>query len=36
MESPLLNKSLEFATQSVLFYEEYVKSKKIQPLLSNF
>ena len=28
MESPLLNKSLEFATQIVLFYEEYSKSKK--------
>ena len=28
MESPLLNKSLEFATQIVLFYEEYVKSKR--------
>ena len=27
MESPLLNKSLEFATQIVLFYEEYTKSK---------
>jgi len=28
MESPLLNKSLEFATQIVLFYEEYSKSKR--------
>ena len=28
MKSPLLNKSLEFATQIVLFYEEYTKSKK--------
>ena len=28
MESPLINKSLEFATQIVLFYEEYVKSKR--------
>ena len=28
MESPLLNKSLEFATQIVLFYEEYAKSKR--------
>lgn len=28
MESPLLNKSLEFATKIVLFYEEYSKSKK--------
>ncbi|MBR0081814.1 MAG: four helix bundle protein [Clostridia bacterium] len=28
MESPLLDKSLEFATQIVLFYEEYSKSKK--------
>lgn len=28
MDSPLLNKSLEFATKIVLFYEEYVKSKK--------
>ena len=28
MESPLLNKSLEFATKVVLFYEEYAKSKR--------
>ena len=28
MESPLLNKSLEFATKIVLFYEEYSKSKR--------
>jgi len=28
MESPLLNKSLEFATRIVLFYEEYSKSKR--------
>lgn len=28
MSSPLLDKSLEFATQIVLFYEEYAKSKK--------
>ena len=28
MESPLLNKSLEFATQIVLFYEVYAKSKR--------
>ena len=28
MESPLLNKSLAFATQIVLFYEEYAKSKR--------
>jgi len=28
MESPLLDKSLEFALQVVLFYEEYSKSKK--------
>lgn len=28
MESPLLNKSLEFATKIVLFYEEYTNSKK--------
>ena len=28
MGSPLLNKSLEFATQIVLFYEEYTKSKR--------
>lgn len=28
MESPLLNKSLEFATQIVLLYEEYSKIKK--------
>ena len=28
MSSPLLNKSLDFATQIVLFYEEFSKSKK--------
>ena len=28
MSSPLLEKSLDFATQVVLFYEEYSKSKK--------
>ncbi len=28
MESPLLNKSLDFATKIVLFYEEYSKNKK--------
>ena len=28
MESPLLDKSLEFASQVVLFYEDYSKSKK--------
>ncbi len=28
MNSPLLEKSLDFATQIVLFYEEYSKSKK--------
>ncbi len=28
MESPLLQKSLEFATLIILFYEEYAKSKK--------
>lgn len=28
MDSPLLDKSLEFATQIVLFYEEYAKSKR--------
>ena len=28
MESPLLNKSLELATQIVLFYEEYTKAKR--------
>lgn len=28
MESPLINKSLDFATQIVLFYEDYSKSKK--------
>jgi len=28
MESPLLNKSLEFATQIVLFYEEFANSKR--------
>ena len=28
MESPLLDKSLDFATETVLFFEEYSKSKK--------
>ena len=28
MDSPLLNKSLDFATQIVLFYEAFSKSKK--------
>ena len=28
MDSPLSNKSLEFATQIVLFYEQYAKSKR--------
>ena len=28
MESPLLEKSLEFASQVVLFYEEFSKSRK--------
>ncbi len=28
MNSPLLDKSLEFATQIVLFYEEYSKTKR--------
>lgn len=28
VESPLINKSLDFATQIVIFYEEYSKSKK--------
>ena len=28
MESPLLNKSLEFATQMVLLYEDYAKSRR--------
>ncbi|MBE5812364.1 MAG: four helix bundle protein [Clostridiales bacterium] len=28
MQSPLLNKSLEFATKIIIFYEEYSKSKK--------
>ena len=28
MNSPLLNKSLDFATQIVLFYEEFSKTKK--------
>ncbi len=27
-DSPLLDKSLEFATMVVLFYDEYSKSKK--------
>ena len=28
MNSPLLDKSLDFATQIVLFYEEFSKAKK--------
>ena len=28
MNSPLIDKSLDFATQIVLFYEEFSKSKK--------
>ena len=28
MNSPLIEKSLEFATQTILFYEEYAKTKK--------
>ncbi len=28
MNSPLLNKSLDFATQIILFYEAFTKSKK--------
>ncbi len=28
MSSPLLDKSLDFATQVVLFYEEFLKTKK--------
>ena len=28
MESPLLNKSLDFATEIVLFYEEFNKTKR--------
>ena len=28
MESPLLDRSLEFASRIVLFYEEYTKSRK--------
>lgn len=36
MNSPLLEKSLDFATQSVLFYEEFSKSKKIPRLQNNY
>lgn len=28
MKSPLLNKSLDFATEAVLFYEEFYQTKK--------
>lgn len=35
MYSPLLDKSLDFATQIVLFYEEFSKTKKIQRLQSS-
>jgi hypothetical protein len=34
MNSPVLDKSLDFATQIVLFYEEFSKAKKI-PLSPN-
>ena len=30
MNSPLLDKSLDFATQIVLFYEEFSKAKQIK------
>ncbi len=36
MNSPLLNKSLDFATRVVLFYEEFSKTKKIQQLQSSY
>lgn len=36
MESPLLNKSLAFATQIVLFYEEYAKSKRDTTIAKQF
>ena len=36
MNSPLLDKSLDFSTQIVLFYEVFSKSKKIQRLQSNY
>ena len=32
MKSPLLNKSLDFATEAVLFYEEFYKTKKDTPV----
>ena len=36
MEGPLLDKSLEFASRVVLFYEEFSKSKKTQRLPNSF
>ena len=36
MNSPLLDKSLDFATQIVLFYEEFSKLKKIQLSPNNY
>ena len=37
MNSPLLEKSMDFATQIVLFYEEFSKSKKERkPLLEKY
>jgi len=36
MNSPLLEKSMDFATQIVLFYEEFSKSKRIRRSQSNY
>ena len=35
MNSPLLEKSMDFATQIVLFYEEFSKSKKDTTIAMN-
>ena len=36
MNNPLLEKSMDFATQIVLFYEEFSKSKKDTTMAKQF
>ena len=36
MSSPLLNKSLDFATRIVLFYENFSKAKRDTTIAKNF
>ena len=36
MNSPLLDKSLDFATQVVLFYEDFSKTKKDTTMMKSF